>query len=150
MKTQPIRPIGHEGDTMEQLTPIGTVALALSDSVRESKKHLATAVLIFSLGIVAVHGQSESVKMTFSGTSVPSTINLQQPNTSNDGDNFAGNGSWVHLPLQMYERSQILRGRPALARARICFFSQNSPVRVCSASTTAVYCKSLSRREAIA
>jgi hypothetical protein len=35
----------------------------------------------------------ESVKMTFSGTSAPSTINLQQPDTSNDGDNFAGQGT---------------------------------------------------------
>jgi hypothetical protein len=35
----------------------------------------------------------ESVKMRFSGTSAPSTINLQQPDTSNDGDNFAGQGT---------------------------------------------------------
>lgn len=62
-------------------------------SVRGPMKHLATVALILNLGVIAVCAQDVSVKMSFSGTSAPSTINLQQPNTSNDGDNFAGQGT---------------------------------------------------------
>ena len=78
---------------MERLTTIGTAATARFRSVRGLTKHLAIVALILSLGVVAAHADDESVKMTFSGTSAPSTINLQQPDTSNDGDNFAGQGT---------------------------------------------------------
>jgi hypothetical protein len=50
---------------------------------------LLAASAFYAQNVVA----QESVKMKFSGTSAPSTINLQQPNTSNDGDNFAGQGT---------------------------------------------------------
>jgi hypothetical protein len=56
-------------------------------------KHLATVALILTFGVAAAYAQGESVWMTFSGTAASSTINLQQPNTSNDGDNFAGSGT---------------------------------------------------------
>jgi hypothetical protein len=49
--------------------------------------------LILNLGVVAAHADDKSVKMTFSGVSDTSPNNLQQPNTSNDGDNFAGDGT---------------------------------------------------------
>lgn len=50
---------------------------------------LLAASAFYAKNVVA----QESVKMRFSGTSAPSTINLQQPDTSNDGDNFAGQGT---------------------------------------------------------
>ena len=78
---------------MERLTTIGTAATALFRSVRGLTKHLAIVALILNLGVVAARAEDKSVKMTFSGTSAPSTINLQQPDTSNDGDNFAGQGT---------------------------------------------------------
>ena len=78
----------HERDNRESCTSIGTAATALFRSVRVRIKQVATAGLILSLGVA--FAQDQSVKMTFSGTSAPSTINLQQPNTSNDGDTFAG------------------------------------------------------------
>ncbi len=56
-------------------------------------KHIATLTLLLHLAVAAVYAQETSIRMTFSGTSAPSTINLQQPNTSNDGDNFAGEGT---------------------------------------------------------
>jgi hypothetical protein len=93
MNAKPARPSGHEGDTMQCSTPIGTAVTARFRSVRGSMKHLATVALILNLGVVAAYAHDESVKMIFSGTSAPSTINLQQPNTSNDGDNFAGEGT---------------------------------------------------------
>jgi hypothetical protein len=83
---------GHMGDIMQRLTPC-TSCTPRFHSVREAMKYLATAALILNLGAVAAYAQSESVKLTFSGTSAPSTINLQQLNTSNDGDNFSGGGS---------------------------------------------------------
>ena len=93
MNAKPARPSGHQGDTMQRLTSIDAALTIRLRSVTGPTKHLATLVLILILGVVAASAQSESVKMTFSGTSAPSTINLQQPNTSNDGDNFAGHGT---------------------------------------------------------
>lgn len=93
INTKPDRSSGHEGVTMERLTTIGTGATALFRSARGLTKHLAIVALIFNLGVVAARADDQSVKMKFSGTSAPSTINLQQPNTSNDGDNFAGQGT---------------------------------------------------------
>jgi hypothetical protein len=78
---------------MEHLTTIGTAATAPFRSVRGLTKHLAVVALILNLGVVAARADDRSVKMKFSGTSAPSTINLQQPDTSNDGDNFAGQGT---------------------------------------------------------
>jgi hypothetical protein len=56
-------------------------------------KHIATMALMLNLGVAGVYAQQRPVKMVFSGTSSASTINLQQPNTTNDEDNFAGNGT---------------------------------------------------------
>jgi hypothetical protein len=78
---------------MERLTTIGTAATGLFRSARGRTKHLAIVALILNLGVVAARADDKSVKMTFSGTSAPSTINLQQPDASNDGDNFAGQGT---------------------------------------------------------
>ena len=93
MNTKSARPSGNEGDTMEGLTAIGTAATALFRSGRGPMKHLATVALILSLRVMAAYASDESVKMTFSGTSETSPTNLQQPNASNDGDNFAGEGT---------------------------------------------------------
>jgi len=49
--------------------------------------------LMINLGVASVYAQQNRVKMVFSGTAAPSTINLQQPNTNNDEENFAGNGT---------------------------------------------------------
>jgi hypothetical protein len=56
-------------------------------------KQIATIALMLNLGVASVYAQQNPVKMSFSGTSAPSTINLQQPNTTNDEDNFAGSGT---------------------------------------------------------
>jgi hypothetical protein len=55
-------------------------------------KQIATIALMLNLGVASVYAQQRPVKMVFSGTSAASTINLQQPNTTNDEDNFAGSG----------------------------------------------------------
>jgi hypothetical protein len=57
-------------------------------------KYIAIAALLLTLSVTAVSAQQTTVKMAFSGTSAPSTINLLQPNTTNDEDNFVGNGTF--------------------------------------------------------
>src|SRR5215472_705564 len=93
MNAKPTRPNGHEGDTMERLTPIGTAATALFRSVREPMKHLATVAMILTLGVAPAYAQDESVKMTFWGNGAASPINLQYPNTSTIEENVAGKGA---------------------------------------------------------
>ena len=56
-------------------------------------KYIATVGLILTLGAAGAYAQQNPIKMTFSGTSENTAINLQQPNTSNDQDTFAGKGT---------------------------------------------------------
>ena len=55
-------------------------------------KHIATVALMLSLGVAGVYAQQRPVKMTFSGTLVATTINLQ-PGTITDEVNLAGSGA---------------------------------------------------------
>ena len=55
-------------------------------------KHIATVALMLNLGVAGVYAQQQPVKMTFSGSLVPSTINLQ-PGTVTDEEISAGNGT---------------------------------------------------------
>ena len=56
-------------------------------------KHMASVALMFNLGIAGVYAQERPVKMTFSGTNLATTINLQ-PNTVTDEQHSAGNGTF--------------------------------------------------------
>lgn len=56
-------------------------------------KHFASMTLMLTFGVATVYAHEKPVRMTFSGTSENSATNLQEPNTSNDEDNFAGNGT---------------------------------------------------------
>jgi len=56
-------------------------------------KYIAVMALMLHLGVASVYAQQHPVKMVFSGTAAPSTVNLQQPNTTNDEENYAGNGT---------------------------------------------------------
>ena len=93
MNTKPARPSGHEGDSMERLTTVRTAATALRRSAKGLTKHAAIVALILNLGVAAAYAHDVPVKMTFSGTSDTSATNLQQPDTSNDADTFAGEGT---------------------------------------------------------
>lgn len=93
MNAKPARTSDDEGETMERLTSNGSPAAVLFRTVRAPIRHLATVALILNLGVLAAYADDESVKMKFSGTSANSVINLQQPNSSMDEDNFAGKGT---------------------------------------------------------
>ena len=60
---------------------------------------LLPIVAVLTLGVAAVSAQ-QPVKMTFSGTAANSIMNLQQPNTNNDEDNFAGTGTLGSFTLR--------------------------------------------------
>jgi hypothetical protein len=63
-------------------------------------KQMTSTILALTLGVATVYAHETRVKMTFSGTSETSPTNLQQPDTSNDGDNFAGNGTLGSFTLR--------------------------------------------------
>ena len=62
-------------------------------------KHLVTLALMLNLGVASVYANEKPVKMTFSGTSETSATDLQQPDTNNDEDNFAGYGTLGRFTL---------------------------------------------------
>ncbi len=55
-------------------------------------KHIATVALMLDLGVAGVYAQQRPVQMTFSGSNVATTINLQ-PGTVTDEQNLAGDGT---------------------------------------------------------
>src|SRR5438552_1816310 len=55
-------------------------------------KHIATVALMLSLGAAGVYAEQKPVNMTFSGTNVATTINLQ-PGTVTDEEILAGSGT---------------------------------------------------------
>ncbi|HXO36178.1 MAG TPA: hypothetical protein VN901_27875 [Candidatus Acidoferrales bacterium] len=78
---------------MKRFTVIDTAATALLGSAMGPMKRLATAALTLVLAVATAYAHDEPVKLKFSGVSDTSPNNLQQPDTSNDGDNFAGGGT---------------------------------------------------------
>jgi hypothetical protein len=64
-------------------------------------KRIASMALMFSLGVAASYGQV-SVKMTFSGTSAATAVNLQIPNTGTGEDNFAGTGTFGSFTVRQF------------------------------------------------
>jgi hypothetical protein len=56
-------------------------------------RYIATMALMLTLSFASVYAQQHPVKMVFSGTAAASTVNLQQPNTNINEDNFTGNGT---------------------------------------------------------
>jgi len=59
---------------------------------RTVTRTLVLVALMLNLGVAAVYAQEKHVKMTFSGTLMPTSINLQ-PNTNTDDENVAGDGT---------------------------------------------------------
>ena len=56
-------------------------------------KYIAALALMLNLGVATVYAQQHSVKMTYSGTSGASAIDLKQPGAQTGAENFAGNGA---------------------------------------------------------
>lgn len=56
-------------------------------------KQIAIAALMVHLAAASIYAQQNSIRMTFSGTAGPSTINLQQPGTNTGEESFTENGT---------------------------------------------------------
>jgi hypothetical protein len=54
---------------------------------------MATVALMLNLGVAGIYAQQGPVSMTFSGSNVATTINLQNGNTVTDEEILAGNGT---------------------------------------------------------
>jgi len=55
-------------------------------------KHIATVALMLTLGVAGAYAQGRPIKMSFSGSNVATTINLQ-PGTVTDETQLAGTGT---------------------------------------------------------
>ncbi|MGA9509380.1 MAG: hypothetical protein WBV55_12255 [Candidatus Sulfotelmatobacter sp.] len=100
MNTKPARLTDYERDTIECSKPSRNAATTLFHSGRGLMKHLATMALMLTLTVAAAYAHDVPVKMTFSGTSDTNATNLQQPDTSNDADTFAGEGTMGSFTLR--------------------------------------------------
>lgn len=56
-------------------------------------KYVLTMALMLNLGVAGLHAHDRHVKMTFSGTAGPSSVDLQIPNRATGEDNFTGTGT---------------------------------------------------------
>ena len=71
-----------------------------SKSIANLYLPMALAVLTMALALPAA---AQQVKMTFSGTSAASSSNLQQPNTMNGEDDYAGTGTLGSFTFRLLE-----------------------------------------------
>ena len=67
-------------------------------------KHLATVALMLNLGVASVYAQQVPVTLSFSGTAVPSTINIQ-PGTFTSEYSLTGNGTLGPFTFRTLEAS---------------------------------------------
>src|SRR5947209_1427337 len=56
-------------------------------------RYITTMALMVNLGVAGLYAHERHVKMTFSGTAGPSSVDLQIPDRTTGGDNFTGNGT---------------------------------------------------------
>jgi hypothetical protein len=99
-------------------------------------KHIATVALMLHLGVAGVYAQQRPVKMTFSGTLGDRPFNILQPNTLPANRISPGTVPWARSRFELSGLRQVLRNRPALARA---FIFQVWPAREYFASKMGVY-----------
>ena len=69
-------------------------------------KHIATMALMLNLGVAGVYAHEKPVKMTFSGTSGPTVLNLQYPDTVASSEyDFAGDGTLGAFTFRTFSAS---------------------------------------------
>jgi len=69
-------------------------------------KHAATMALMLTLGVAGVYAQQIPVKMTFSGSIVPTSINLT-PNTITDEELSAGKGTLGNFTFRKLRTDEL-------------------------------------------
>jgi hypothetical protein len=84
---------GFDGPAEPGWLPFGSPVISKMRKQEAQMKYIAAMALILNLGVASVYAQHQVVTMPFSGTGAPSTVNLLQPNTSNNEENYAGFGT---------------------------------------------------------
>ena len=69
-------------------------------------KNIATVALMLQLGVASLSAQPRPVKMTFSGSVVPTSINLK-PNTITDEELSAGKGTLGNFTFRKLRTDEI-------------------------------------------
>jgi hypothetical protein len=70
-------------------------------------KHLATVALMLNLGVAGIYAQQRPIKMTFSGSMAPTTIDLG-PNTITDEEHLEGNGTLGPFTLRKLRTDETI------------------------------------------
>ena len=84
-------------------------------------KHTATIALMLTLGVAGVYAQQIPVKMTFSGSIVPTSINLK-PNTITDEETLAGDGTLGGFTFHALRTDGVAPKPPATCAPPLLFF----------------------------
>ena len=78
-------------------------------------KQIATVALMLSLGVASIYAQHRPVKMTFSGSTAATTLNLQ-PGTVTDDVNLAGDGSLGPFTFRELHADNLTPQQPPATR----------------------------------
>lgn len=104
---------------------------SLFRSGRRATIYLATVIMMLAIGGTAAYASDQAVTLSFSGTSETSPTNLQQPNSSNDGDSFAGKstlGSFTARNLRAI--SSVLGSSNSCSGANLLYYPELSGASV--------------------
>ena len=86
-------------------------------------KHIATVALMLNLGVASLYAQQRPIKMTFSGSMVPTAINLG-PNTITDEELLAGKGRArsprIEQSAERYPPRVCVNGTSIVSRGSYC------------------------------
>ena len=88
---------------------------------RTVTRTLVLVALMLNLGVAGVYAQQNPIKMTFSGTNVATTINLQ-PGTVTDDVNLAGDGSLGPFTFRELRADNLTPQQPPTTCSTPLFF----------------------------
>jgi hypothetical protein len=92
-------------------------------------KYLATVALLLTFGVAVVSAEENTVKMTFSGISGPTVVNLLQPNSSDGEDNFAGSsplGSFTVRNIRVFPNNPPAAPPSSCSSANQIYFTESA------------------------
>jgi hypothetical protein len=92
-------------------------------------KRIGMVALLFTLSVAAASAQEKQIKMTFSGISGPTVVNLLQPNTTNGEDNFAGKGSlgaFTVRNIRVFPNSPPLTAPATCSAPNLLYFTESA------------------------
>jgi hypothetical protein len=92
-------------------------------------KYRATVAVLLTFGVAVVSAEENTGKMTFSGISGPTVVNLLQPNSSDGEDNFAGSGplgSFTVRNIRVFPNNPPAVGPSSCSSANQIYFTESA------------------------